>query len=274
LEQPLPAVRQQRILELLHERGAVRVSTLAERLGVSEVTVRRDLEELERRGLLERTHGGAIPARRIAREPAYVEAVSSHPGQKRRIGSAAARMIGAGETVFLNGGTTTLEVLRHVDAPGARIVTNHVGAALEAADLDVELLLIGGDYRSPSNSCVGDFATQALRRIFAGRSFIGVEGVSLRSGLTTPAAPEAEIARVMIEQTRGPVIVVADSSKVGTVAEFSVAPLDVATTLVTDDGIDEDYRGDLVSAGVEVVIADTVELIVGDATVGVGRGEG
>jgi DeoR/GlpR family transcriptional regulator of sugar metabolism len=259
LEQPLPAERQQRIVELLHERGAVRVSSLADRLGVSEVTVRRDLEELERRGLLERTHGGAIPARRIAHEPPYIEAISSHPGQKRHIGRAAARMIAPGETVFLNGGTTTLEVVRHVDARGARIVTNHVGAALDAADLDVELLLIGGDYRAPSNSCVGDFATQALRRVFAGRSFIGVEGVSLRSGLTTPAAPEAEIARVMIEQTQGPVIVVADSSKVGTVAEFSIAPIDAATMLVTDDGLDEDYRADLAAVGVEVVIASAPE---------------
>lgn len=274
MEQPLPAERQQRIQELLRDRGAVRVSTLADRLGVSEVTVRRDLEELERRGLLERTHGGAIPARRIAREPAYAEAISAYPGQKRRIGATAARLVGAGETVFLNGGTTTLEVLRHVDAPGARIVTNHVGAALEAADLDVELLLIGGEYRSPSNSCVGDFATQALRRVFAGRSFIGVEGVSLRSGLTTPAAPEAEIARVMIEQTRGPVIVVADSSKVGTVADFSIAPIDVAAMLVTDDGLDPEYRSDLASAGVDVVIADAPERMLDEAPVGVGRGEG
>jgi DeoR family fructose operon transcriptional repressor len=183
-------------------------------------------------------------------------------------------MVGPGETVFLNGGTTTLEVLRHVEAPGARIVTNHVGAALEAADLDLELLLIGGEYRSPSNSCVGDFATQALRRVFAGRSFIGVEGVSLRSGLTTPAAPEAEIARVMVEQTRGPVVVVADSSKVGTVAEFSIAPIDVAAILVTDDGLDEEYRADLASAGVEVVIADAPGIVADPAPVGVGRGEG
>jgi DeoR family fructose operon transcriptional repressor len=274
VEQPLPAERQQRIQDLLRDRGAVRVSTLADRLGVSEVTVRRDLEELERRGQLERTHGGAIPARRIAREPAYVEAISAHPGQKRAIGATAARLIGPGETVFLNGGTTTLEVLRHVAAPGARVVTNHVGAALEAADLELELLLIGGEYRSPSNSCVGDFATQALRRVFAGRSFIGVEGVSIRSGLTTPAAPEAEIARVMIEQTRGPVIVVADSSKVGTVADFSIAPIDVAAILVTDDGLDPEYRADLASAGVEVVVAEAPVRVPDEAPVGVGRGEG
>ena len=124
------------------------------------------------------------------------------------------------------------------------------------------------------DSCVGDFATQALRRVFAGRSFIGVEGVSLRSGLTTPAAPEAEIARVMIEQTRGAVIVVADSSKVGTVAEFSIAPIDAAAILVTDDGLDGEYRADLASAGVEVMIADAPASVSGGAVAGVGRGEG
>jgi DeoR family fructose operon transcriptional repressor len=163
-------------------------------------------------------------------------------------------MIRSGDTVFLNGGTTTLEVLSHLQVLGARIVTNHVGAALEAADRGVELLLIGGEYRSPSNSCVGDFATQALRRVFATRPFIGVEGVSLRSGLTTPAAPEAGIARVMVEQTQGPVVVVAESSKVGAVADFSIAPIEASSMIVTDAGLDPEVRSELEGIGVAVVI--------------------
>jgi DeoR/GlpR family transcriptional regulator of sugar metabolism len=91
-------------------------------------------------------------------------------------------------------------------------VTNHVGAALEVGNR-LELIVVGGEHRFPSNSCVGDLATRTLRGIFAARSFIGVEGISLRSGLTTPAVAEAEIARVMSEQTHGSVgvrVVVAD----------------------------------------------------------------
>jgi DeoR family fructose operon transcriptional repressor len=257
---PLPAERHRRIQEFLLEHRAVRVSTLAELLGVSEVTVRRDLEDLERRGLLERTHGGAILAQRMGREPLYVEAASRHTVEKQRIGAAAARLATEGDTVFLNGGTTTLEVVRHLGAH-VRVVTNHVGAALEAGNRGMDLILVGGEYRFPSNSCVGELATRTLRGIFATRSFIGVEGLSLLSGLTTPALAEAEIARVMIEQTRGPVVVVADSSKVGTVADFSIAPIEAATILVTDRGLDDEYRGELTDLGVRVVVADDVVVL-------------
>lgn len=254
MEQPLPAERHRRIQEFLRQHRAARVSTLSDLLGVSEVTIRRDLEDLERRHLLERTHGGAILAQRMAQEPPYTEAASRNPIEKQRIGAAAARLAGPGDTVFLNGGTTTLEVFRHLE-PGVRVVTNHVGAVLAAADRDIELILVGGEYRSPSSSCVGAFATQTIRRIFATRSFIGVEGFSMRSGLTTPAAPEAEIARVMIEQTQGQVVVVADSSKVGTIADFAIAPVEAASVLVTDAGLDGEYRSELAALGVQVVVA-------------------
>jgi len=147
VEQPLPAERHRRILEVLRERQAVRVSTLSDLLGVSEVTVRRDLEELEQRGSLERTHGGAISTKRMGPEPAYVEAIARNAAEKDAIGEAAARFVEPGDTVFLNGGTTTLQVFRHLDAPGVRVVTNHVGMALEAADRGLELLLVGGDFR-------------------------------------------------------------------------------------------------------------------------------
>lgn len=255
MRQALPAERHHTILDVVRKRRAVRVSTLSELLGVSEVTVRRDLEDLEHRGMLERTHGGAIATQRMGPEPAYFEAVARNPNEKRAIGHVAASFAEPGDTVFLNGGTTTLQVFRHLD-PSVRIVTNHVGMALEAADRDVELLLVGGDYRPPSNSCVGTFACDILRRVFATKAFIGVEGVSRRSGLTSPAAEEAEIVRLMIEQTRGEVSVVADHTKLGTVADFAVAPIESVTRLVTDAGIDDGYRVDLREMGLEVVVAD------------------
>ncbi len=255
MEAPLPVERHRAIVALLADRRVVRVSALAEALGVSEVTVRRDLEALERRGLLERTHGGAVSVLRMRSEPPYLEAATSHPEEKRAIGRAAAALIQPGDTVFLNGGTTTLEVLRHLEQPGVRVVTNHLGMALEAAERDVQLILTGGRYRSPSNSVTGPFATAALRGIHASRAFIGVEGISLRHGLTTPSEAEAEVARVMIEQTAGEVTVVADHSKLGTVADLAIAPLSGVHRLVTDDGISEEYRQGLSEAGVEVVVA-------------------
>jgi DeoR family fructose operon transcriptional repressor len=255
VEQPLPAERHRRIEGILRERRIVRVSTLSEQIGVSEVTIRRDLEALERRGILERTHGGAVLTQRMRAEPAYVEAISSNPEAKRRIAQAAADLVDAGDTLYLNGGTTTLQVFRHLRAPGLKVITNHVGIALESAEHDLDLLLVGGHYRAPSNSVVGPFATEALRRTHATRAYVGVEGVSVTSGLTSPVAAEAEIARVMIEQARGRVVIVADHSKIGTVADFVIAPLEAADTLVVDDAVDEEYRDRLVEAGVDVIVA-------------------
>jgi DeoR family transcriptional regulator, fructose operon transcriptional repressor len=253
--QPLPAERHRRIHELLREERVVRVSALSERLGVSEVTIRRDLEVLERRGMLERTHGGAVATQWVRSEPAYGEAASTNPLEKRLIGATAAALVEPGDALYLNGGTTTLQVFRHLRAPGLKVATNHVGIALEAADRDVELLLLGGHYRAPSNSVVGPFATEALRRTHATKAFIGVEGISVGSGLTTPVAAEAEIARVMIEQTRGRVLVVADHSKIGTVADFVIAPLEEVDALVVDEGCSEAYRQRLTEAGLEVIVA-------------------
>jgi len=254
MEQPLPAERHRRIQELLRERRVVRVSVLSESMGVSEVTIRRDLEALERRGLLERTHGGAVATHWMRSEPGYLEAISSNTDEKRAIGRAAAAMVEPGDALYLNGGTTTLEVFRHLQASGVKVVTNHVGIALEASERDVELLLLGGHYRAPSNSVVGPFATDALRRTHATKAFIGVEGIGIASGLTTPVAAEAEIAHLMIEQTHGIVIVVADRSKIGTVADFVIAPLDRVDVLVVDAGASSELQDQLAEAGVEVVV--------------------
>lgn len=255
MEQPLPAERQRRIGEVLRARGSVRVATLAELLGVSEVTVRRDLEELEQRGLLERTHGGAIEAQRLRVETPYQAAIESRAEEKQRIGETAASLIQGPETIFLNGGTTTLQVFRRLTDASLTVVTNHVGMALESGGHPCEVHLVGGVYRANSNSCVGPFATEAIRRVFASRAVIGVEGLSIRSGLTTPAAAEAEVARVMIEQTQGPVVVVADHTKIGTVADFGIAEIDRVQVLITDDGIDGSYRDELEGLGIDVVVA-------------------
>jgi DeoR family fructose operon transcriptional repressor len=257
VEQPLPAERHRRIEELLREHRVVRVSSLSELLGVSEVTIRRDLETLEARGVLERTHGGAVATQWMGAEPAYVEAMSRNPEAKAAIGRAAAEMVEAGDTVYLNGGTTTLQVFRALRTPATKIVTNHVGIALEAAERDLEVLLLGGRYRAPSNSLVGPIATEALRRTHATKAFIGVEGVIVGSGLTTPVAAEAEIARLMIEQTRGRVIAVADHMKIGIAADFVITSLESVDALVVDDGVTDEYRERLADEAIEVVVAST-----------------
>lgn len=215
---------------MLAERGAVRVVELADRLGASEFTIRRDLAALASLGALERSHGGAVlPGGRVP--PVLVPERSE---AKRAIGRAAAALVRSGETVFLNGGSTALEVFRHLAVP-ATVITNNVLAALEPAR-DVELILLGGHVRPDptGRTVVGPFATELLRRAFATRAILGVGGVSAEAGVTTPIAAEAEIAARMIEHTRGPVVVVADRSKLGAVTDFAVCPLERVDVLVTD----------------------------------------
>jgi DeoR family fructose operon transcriptional repressor len=119
------------------------------------------------------------------------------------------------------------------------------------------LILLGGSFRSRANSVVGRFAADVLRQVYASKAFIGVDGISLKHGCTTPISAEAEIARLMIERTRGTVVVVADHSKWGVVSNFEVAPLDRVHMLVTDDRLDTDARAELSGQISEVLIAST-----------------
>lgn len=253
----LPVERRNRILNLVRAEGVVRVNDLSETLDVSEITIRRDLEQLEVEGLLERTHGGAIFNQRIRLEPLYSEKHRTHQVEKRQIGAAAAALVAAGDTLLVNSGSTTLQLFHHLALkPDIKVITSNMSAFLEVQGAALELLLVGGSYRAQSNSLVGPLALLSLQQVFAEKCFIGVDGVSLKHGMTTPNLQEAEVARTMIERTRGQVIILADHSKIGVVADFVSAPLEKVDILVTDAGIHPEYADELRVLGVEVIVAE------------------
>lgn len=255
----IPAERHHRIQALLEQRHVASIADLSDLLGVSEATIRRDLEALEARGLLERTHGGAILTRRLPTEPFYAQSASIHPDEKRLIGAPAAALVDEGDTVFINSGTTTSEVMRQVairsDLRRVTVITTNVSGTLDARHPDLEVLLLGGSFRPQSNAVVGDAALRALQQMNAGKCFIGVDGVSLKGGLTTPVLAEAEIARLMLERTRGPVVIVADSSKWGVVSNYEIAPLNRVHTLVSDAALPDSAADRLTAHGLRVVRA-------------------
>jgi DeoR family transcriptional regulator of aga operon len=257
----IPAQRRKLIHEYLQRLKIVRSATLSEVLGASEATVRRDLDWLEHQGIAERTHGGAILSQRLPTEPAYASSALVNPEAKRAIGRAAGRLVEDGDTIFLNSGTTTTEVLLDLksrsDISNLTVVTNNVTAAIEARDAEFEIILLGGAFRSRSYSTVGHFATEMLHGIHANKTFIGVDGISLKYHYTTPASAEAEIGHVMIEQTQGPVYVVADASKWGVVSNFLLAKLDEVEGLIVDDGLDPDAHSELGHRGIEVIVASS-----------------
>lgn len=254
----IPAQRRERIQEYLAIHQIVRTADLCAMLETSEATVRRDLEWLEQRGILERTHGGAILSQRMIFEQEYQQRMQHYPEEKRRIGELAASLIEEGDIVFINSGTTITQVLTQI-RKDARIsvFTNNVNAALELGKPGFLYYLIGGEYQSRSNSVAGRYAIDNLKQVFANKTIIGVDGISLKHGCTVPTNAEAEVVRQMIERTMGQVIVVADHSKWGVVSNFHVAAIDQINTLVTDDRLDPSAVESLAAHDIECRLAET-----------------
>jgi len=256
----IPIERQQRILEIADEHGVVRVNELSKLFAVSVMTIRRDLVTLEEQGLLRRSHGGAVSRRRFQRESNYDQKGKRNRSEKEAIGRLAATLIEPGETILVNSGSTTLELLRHLPEIELRVITSNAGAVSALMSSRIECIVLGGVYRHRSNSFVGAFAVQTLDNVYGSKAFIGVDGLDLEAGLTTPHHQEAEIARQMIRRTRGEVVILADSSKIGGVSPFITTSLDPIDIIITDTGIADEYRSALEERDIAVLLADLDEV--------------
>src|SRR4030065_2617553 len=169
----IPAQRREQIQEYLATHKIVRMDDLYGMLCASEATVRRDLEWLEREGVLERTHGGAILSQRMTLEPEYIQRASTNPEEKRLIGELAASLIEDGDIVFINSGTTTAQVIRHIRAHAEiTVFTNNLIAVLETGDARFDQYLIGGEFQPHSNSVAGRFAIDTLRQVYAHKKIL------------------------------------------------------------------------------------------------------
>ncbi|MDT4932314.1 MAG: hypothetical protein QOK11_206 [Pseudonocardiales bacterium] len=237
--------RQVRILAELRRAGAVRVSDLTDLLGVSDMTIRRDLELLAAEGVARKVHGGAVLAGQVAFEPGF--AVKSQLAQpaKQAIAERAASLIRPGAAIALSAGTTTWAMARHVAAiPGITVVTNSTTVADVVAAVDtanqVSVILTGG-VRTPSSALVGPVADRTIASMHVDQLFLGVHGMDARAGFTTPNLAEATTNRVFVDSARE-VIVLADSSKWGVVGLADIGPLSVAKTVISDDALPADAR--------------------------------
>lgn len=257
-ENIIPADRQRRIQRMVQENGIVRVSELSRLFNVTELTIRRDLDLLEKHGILDRTHGGAILRHRISIEPLYTEKNQINREEKAAIGKAVNLFIEEGDTILANTGSTIAHVLRNLTGKNIRVITSSARAVLDVKNPDVELILTGGVYRPQSNSLIGGFARASLEQVSGSKAVIGIDGVSIQYGLTTPVHQEAEIGRLMIERTQGPVIIAADHSKMGVVSNFVTAPIDSITMLITDAKVKRDFVEELENRNIKVIIAEEI----------------
>lgn len=251
----LPAQRRQIIIDELNSQGSLRVDDLSRLFDVSEMTVRRDLDSLEAEGLLERTHGGAIALHAVTTERRYREKDEENRSGKEAIARVAADMVEDGETVLINSGSTTRQVIHSLASrKDLRIITNNIAAVADLPeDTEAEILLLGGRFRSAAGCVVGDWAAGLLDGLAPSRAILGADGISLREGVSSPIPEEAALTRLMIERTRGPVMVVADSGKIGKVCGFRIGNLSDISDLVTDGGADSHWVPDFEAAGVRVV---------------------
>ncbi len=253
----IPAQRRKKIQDYLRVHKAARLVNLSGLFNASEATIRRDLEKLEETGFLERTHGGAVLSQRLSREPEYQKRLENNLSEKHQIGELAASLIENGDVIFVNGGTTTTEIIRHI-RPNADItvITNNVFAAQEIEQIGFELILLGGTYLPISLSVGGYFAIENLMRVYADKTFIGVDGISLKYGCTFPTSAEAEVVRTMMKRTRGPVYAVADHSKWGTVSNYEVAEIEKIHALITNKNFDKEARASLLARSVKVIATE------------------
>jgi DeoR/GlpR family transcriptional regulator of sugar metabolism len=245
--------RHRKILELLYQRKSVSAEELAAEFGVSKITIRRDLDVLAAGKLLERTRGGAVSTSSPRLEAFFEEKDHTAKREKTLIGRYVAGLINDNDTVFVNGGSTTLEFIRHLQGKKVRLVTNN--AACLSVDLDpaVELIVLGGEYRAHSRSLVGDLTIYGVKNIFSSITVLGINGVSIKKGLTTAVHQETSVNRAMIENSSGKVIVAADHTKLNSVSSFLTCPLTQVDLIVTDWLASPQFCQEIEQAGVRVV---------------------
>ncbi|HWG85727.1 MAG TPA: DeoR/GlpR family DNA-binding transcription regulator, partial [Deinococcales bacterium] len=230
----MPDTRRKQIVQLLELERSVRVEDLAERFAVSPVTIRKDLAELEARGLLERTHGGATLTHRSRYNPSFREKLHQHGPQKRQVALAALQFVQEGDAVILDAGSSTLALAQAIKGEYRSLVvlTNSVAIALELVDTPNEVLLLGGQVRQHSLALIGPAAVSTVEGFRADKVFLGATGVSLEAGYTTPNPLEAQTKRAML-LAASERYVLADASKIGHAALSRFARLDEVSALIT-----------------------------------------
>ncbi|MGW4891485.1 DeoR/GlpR family DNA-binding transcription regulator [Kitasatospora sp. NPDC004240] len=254
--------RQAMIAEMVRRGGAVRVAELVEQLGVSDMTVRRDLDALERAGLVKKVHGGAVPASETAiDEPGFEAKSGLESAAKAAVADAAAALVEPGSVIAISAGTTAYAVAsRLLRVPRLTVITNSlpvadlIRSAGQGQEQGAPSLLLTGGAPTPSAALVGPLADQSIGSLHVDLLVLGAHGVSEKAGLTTPNLAESQTNRTLIASARR-VVVVADHTKWGVVGLSGFAALDEIDVFVTDSGLNPQARGVLAEAVGELVVA-------------------
>ncbi|MDC8757139.1 DeoR/GlpR family DNA-binding transcription regulator [Janthinobacterium fluminis] len=246
--------RKQHLLELLKRDGQIVAKALSEQLGLSEDTIRRDLRELAKEGLLQRVHGGALPASPAMAPFAARRHIASDA--KPAIGRAAAAMIAPGQVVFIDGGTTALQLVRHLPADlRATVVTHSPSVAVELVEhAHIEVIMLGGRLFKHSIVGVGAAAIEAIGRVRADLYFMGVCSLHPEAGISTGDFEEACVKRAL-SNAAAQTVVLASPEKLDTASPFQIAPLNQVDAIVVNAGVAEALIAPYRAMGIAVTLA-------------------
>lgn len=222
--------RRKKIVSLLDQQGIVKSQELITSLDASESTIRRDLQELENEGYLKRVHGGAKKAQYLEEELAISEKSAKNVQQKQAIAQLASGYLSVGDVIYLDAGTTTIELIPYLKNKAITVVTNSVGLAALLVAAEISTIVLGGRIKITTDAVIGSQALEQLRQYRFNKAFMGINGISETDGFTTPDLEEAALKRLAIQQSEE-AFVLADHSKFNQTSFVNVAPLKAATIL-------------------------------------------
>ena len=247
--------RRQHILALAHEHSRVLISDLSRDLSISRITIRKDLEYLQGKGLLLRTHGGALlPSNGTIADPSLKQKAARHSQEKQRIAAAAASFVREGQCVLLDSGTTTMAVaLALKKFRSLTILTNALNIAAELSSTDFDVILTGGSLRKNSVSLVGPLAEDVLSEMHADVLFLGVDGFDLEVGLTTPNVMESRVNRAMVKASKT-VIAVCDSTKFNRRSFSKIVDATAIHHVITDKNLPDEMAEAMRALNIKVTL--------------------
>lgn len=246
--------RRDNIIQLIQKNGKVRVDDLSLQFSVSSVTIRNDLDFLEKKGICHRTHGGALIRKNVYEDPTLEEKQKRSKKEKESIGNKALDFINDGDSIILDSGTTTLEIAYRLNnKTNLTVMTNALNIGLKLLSFDgLNIMITGGTLRKESYSLVGPDAETSIKNYYFDKLFLGVDGLDIHHGLTTPNPMEAQLNRIMVARSQQ-VIAVSDSSKFERHSFSQICTIDAINTLITDTNISPEFEKELLKRDVEVV---------------------
>lgn len=247
--------RQQSILKYLKDHKSARTEDLAKLLNTSNITIRRDFQNLENEGFIKRHYGGAVLIEGTISDDPYSNDENDEKHKiKEIIAKKAAEFIEDGDSIFINSSSTAIKILEYIKDKRVVVITNNGKALKMSLAPNIEVILTGGEIYGRKQSMVGDIATQTLSKITATKCFLGVSGITANSGISTSVLQETTVNMKMLENCNGSTFILTDSSKIGRHHNFSSGDIDKVNFVITDSNADSNEIKKLKDKGVAILL--------------------